>query len=72
MGLVYPEEVEKHVDAVAEFLENEHPKLRERSVNALERISRADKNLIIPYLDILMETQKDESEKTKTCICLGM
>lgn len=65
MGLVYPEEVKVHVDAIAGYIENEHPKLRERSVNALGRIGRADKKLILPYLDKLMKTREDEREEVR-------
>lgn len=59
MGLRYPQSVESYVDEIAEYLEDEHPKLRERSVNALGRIGRADKNLVIPYLDKLIKTRWD-------------
>ena len=62
MGLIYPGEVKEYIDNIAAYIENEHPKLRERSVNALGRIGRADKNLIIPYFDKLMKTREDESE----------
>lgn len=65
MGLIYPEKVKEYIDEIAEYMENEHPKLRERSVNALGRIGRADKNLIIPYLDRLMKTRKDEVEEVR-------
>ena len=51
MGLMYPEQVETCIGEIAEYLEDEHPKLRERAINALGRIGRADKNLIIPYLN---------------------
>ena len=46
-------------------MENEHPKLRERSINAIGRIGRADKNLIIPYFDELMKTREDENESVR-------
>lgn len=65
MGLVYPEDVKEHVDAIAGYMENKHPKLRERSVNALGRIGRADKNLILPYLDKLMKTREDERREVR-------
>ena len=60
MGLKYPKQVESHIERIAEYLENDNPKLRERSINALGRIGRADNNLVIPYLDKLMEARKDE------------
>lgn len=60
MGLKYPSEIKPHIDKIAEYLEDEHPKLRQRSLNALGRIGRADKNLIILYFDKLMQTRFDE------------
>ena len=65
MGLIYPEKVKGHIYKIAEYMEDEHPKLRERSVNAMGRIGRADKNLIIPYLDKLIKTRGDENEKVR-------
>lgn len=65
MGLVHPEEVKEYVDEIAGYMENDHPKLRERSINALGRIGRADKNLIIPYLDSLMKKRADEKERVR-------
>ena len=60
MGLRYPQQVEVHVERIAGYLENDNPKLRERSINALGRIGRADKELIIPHFDKLMKTRNDE------------
>lgn len=60
MGLRHPQHVELHIERIAGYLEDDHPKLRERSINALGRIGRADKNLIMPYLDKLMITRNDE------------
>ena len=60
MGLRHPQHVELHIERIAGYLEDGHPKLRERSINALGRIGRADKNLITPYLDKLMITRNDE------------
>lgn len=65
MGLVHPEEVKEYVDEISGYMENDHPKLRERSINALGRIGRADKNLIIPYLDSLMKKRADEKERVR-------
>ena len=61
MGLKHPTEIEGHISDIASYLENENPKLRERSANALGRIGRADKDLVLPYLDGLMELKDDES-----------
>ena len=63
MGLMYPEQVGTYIEEIAEYLEDEHPKLRERAINALGRIGRADKNLIIPYLSKLMKTREDNEDK---------
>lgn len=61
MGLKHPNEVEDYVEDIARHMEDENPKLRERSANALGRIGRADSNLIIPYMDGLMKMRDDES-----------
>ncbi|WP_407454237.1 HEAT repeat domain-containing protein [Methanobrevibacter sp.] len=60
MGLRYPQQVDVHVERIAGYLESDYPKLRERSINALGRIGRADKELILPYFNKLMKTRKDE------------
>ena len=65
MGLKYPEEIEGYVRDIVCYMEDENPKLRERSTNALGRIDRADKNLIIPHLDKLMTMKDDESENIR-------
>lgn len=59
MGLRYPQEAEAHVEVIAGYLDSDHPKLRERSINALGRIGRADVNLVLPYLDSLMKARED-------------
>ena len=60
MGLKYPQQVKSHIEQIAEHLEDESPKLRERSINALGRIGRADNNLVISYLDKLINARNDE------------
>ena len=65
MGLKYPEEIEGYVRDIVCYMEDENPKLRERSTNALGRIGRGDENLIIPYLDKLMAMKDDESENVR-------
>lgn len=60
MGLAYPVRAKAYVKDIAGYLEDEHPKLRERAVNALGRIGRADKEMIIPYLNKIMETGEDD------------
>ncbi len=65
MGLEYPMEIEKYVRDIASYLEDDNPKLRERSANAMGRIGRADKNLVINYMDKLMKMRHDESENVR-------
>lgn len=59
IGLKHPQQIKSHIGQIAEYLEDTHPKLRERSINALGRIGRADNELILPYFDKLMETRND-------------
>ena len=65
MGLKHPAEIERYVDAIAGYLDDDNPKLRERSANAIGRIGRADKNLVLSYMDKLMEMRFDESENVR-------
>jgi hypothetical protein len=65
MGLNYPKQVETYIIGIAFCLEDEHPKIRERAVNALGRIGRADKNLIIPYFDKIMKMRKDQVDDVR-------
>jgi HEAT repeat-containing protein len=65
MGLNHPLEVKKHVADIASYLHVDCYKLRERSVNALGRIGRADKHLIVPYLDKIMEMRKDNVDEVR-------
>lgn len=65
MGLKYPMEMEPYIEDIASYLEDDNPKLRERSANAIGRIGRGDKNLVIPYMDRLMKMKDDESYKVR-------
>ena len=65
MGLKHPAEIERYVDAIAGYLDDDNSKLRERSANAIGRIGRADKNLVLSYMDRLMEMRFDESENVR-------
>lgn len=65
MGLKYPSEIEMCIADIIGYLEDENPKLRERSANALGRIGRSDENLVIPHLDRLMKLRHDESENVR-------
>ena len=65
MGLKNPREIEKHIQDIASYLEDDNPKLRERATNAIGRIGRADKNLVINYMDKLIKMKDDESENVR-------
>ncbi len=65
MGLRYPLQVEPYIREIARYLEDDNPKLRERSLNALGRIGRADYNLVIPYMDKLMAARFDEAGEVR-------
>ena len=65
MGLYYPSLIQPHIKQIADYLKDDNPKLRARSVNALGRIGRADKALILPYFDILMDMHRDTEEAVR-------
>lgn len=65
MGLKYPTEIEPHIKDIFAFMDDKHPKLRERSVNAIGRIGRADKDLILPYIAKLMKMKDDPSDNVR-------
>lgn len=65
MGLNYPMKVRIYIENIVGHLEDDHPKLRERAVNALGRIGRADKNLVIPYLDKLIKMKDDQADNVR-------
>lgn len=65
MGLKHPGEIENHIESIVSYLESTNPKLRERSTNAIGRIGRANKNLIIPYFDKLMKMRHDKSQDVR-------
>lgn len=65
MGLKHPEKIDAYVDDIASYIDDDNPKLRERSANALGRIGRANHKLAVPYLDRLMELRHDESANVK-------
>lgn len=65
MGLKHPEEIEGYVGDIVGYMGNDDSKLRERSANAIGRIGRADKNLIIPHLDKLMDMGFDNAENVR-------
>jgi HEAT repeat protein len=65
MGLNYPVQVNPYLEDIADYMDDNHMKLRERSLNALGRIGRADKDMILPYFDELMTMGNDESDDVR-------
>ena len=65
MGLQYPVQVQPYIAEIAAYLGSDNPKLRERAVNALGRIGRADKTLILPFFDLLMSMRSDMSDEVR-------
>lgn len=65
MGLEHPVEIEPHIQNIAGYLDDVNPKLRQRSVNALGRIGRANANLVIAYMGRLMEMKDDGSANVR-------
>ncbi len=65
MGLQYPEGIEPYMDRIASFLEAEDDLLRERSVNALGRIGRANFKLVAPYFDFLLKRATDSCSNVR-------
>ena len=61
MGLQYPKKIGKWVPAISDFLNSPAPLLRERALNALGRIGRADFSLTKTYWNDLFRFAKDES-----------
>ena len=65
IGLAYSQSVRDSVPAIASFLNSQTPLLRERVVNALGRIGRADYSLIEPYWTDLFRFASDEDAKVR-------
>ena len=65
MGLQHPEKIGKWVPAIAAFLNSPAPLLRERALNALGRIGRADFYLIQAYWNDLLRFAKDEAPNVR-------
>ena len=65
MGLQYPLSVQPYIEQIAGYLTDDNPKLRERSVNALGRIGRANKDLILPYFDTMMNMRSDTADEVR-------
>lgn len=67
MGLQNSSQIQDHIQIIASFLNNKEPKLRERAVNALGRIGRANHLLVMPYWDNIMDMKNDESSDVRMC-----
>lgn len=65
MGMQYPKKIGKWVPAIAAFLNSPAPLLRERALNALGRIGRADFSLIKAYWNDLFRFAKDEAPNVR-------
>ena len=65
MGLQHPLQLKPHIEKIAGYLQNDNPKLRERAVNALGRIGRADKTLILPFFAALINMRFDTAETVR-------
>lgn len=65
MGLQHPDKISACVPAVAGFLNSGDPLLRERALNALGRIGRADFELIRPYWKDLFRFAKDSAPNVR-------
>lgn len=65
MGLEYPFLVKDTVPAIASFLDNSEPLLRERAINALGRIGRGDINVIKSYWNELFRFASDENANVR-------
>ena len=61
----YPQSAQDTVPVIASFLDSPVPLLRERAVNALGRIGRADYSLIEPYWTDLFRFGSDEEPKVR-------
>ena len=65
MGMLHPDKIGKWVPAIAAFLNSPAPLLRERALNALGRIGRADFSLIKSYWKDLFSFAKDEASNVR-------
>ena len=65
MGLEYPVLVKDSVPQIALFLDSSEPLLRERAINALGRIGRADFNIIEPFWRDLFRFAEDENANVR-------
>ncbi|MBD5162930.1 MAG: HEAT repeat domain-containing protein [Oscillibacter sp.] len=65
MGLLYPAGVRPFLEEIASFLDAEDAFLRERALNALGRIGRAEYTLVRPYWEKLLSLAEDGSPNVR-------
>lgn len=65
MGLLYPEETALYVEKIASFLDSQEDLLRERALNALGRIGRAQFEILKPYWEEMFERAKDDNPRVR-------
>ena len=65
MGLEYPELVKNSIPDIVSFCDSSEPLLRERALNALGRIGRADYKLIEPYWKDMFRFATDEEPNVR-------
>lgn len=65
MGLGYPELVKDSIQDIVSFCDSPELLLRERALNALGRIGRADHQLIKPYWKDLFRFSADEEPNVR-------
>ena len=65
MGLGYPELVKDSIQDIVSFCDSPEPLLRERALNALGRIGRADYQLIEPYWKDLFRFFADDEPNVR-------
>ena len=65
MGLAFPSSLKEGVSTVAAFLNSSEPLLRERAINALGRIGRANYALIEPYWAELFRFARDKEANVR-------
>lgn len=65
MGLQYPHQIEPYVPPIASYLISADDLLRERALNALGRIGRADFNLVKPYIEEIFKLATDNAPQVR-------
>ena len=65
MGLQHPGKISEWIPKISDYLSSNTPLLRERALNALGRIGRADFNLIKTYWSDLFRFAKDEAANVR-------